>query len=92
MFKIMILVLMVFSVSVLTTSAFAQNIPTAEIIISSETYKFGDKLEYQIAVSEVTNENAVVYITDESGVRSNLFTIQNTVTYTHLTLPTKRIL
>ena len=75
MFKIMILVLMVFSDSVLTTSAFAQNIPTAEIIISSETYKFGDKLEYQIAVSEVTNENAVVYITDESGVRSNLFTI-----------------
>ena len=49
MFKIMILVLMVFSVSVLTTSAFAQNVPTAEIIISSETYKFGDKLEYQIA-------------------------------------------
>ena len=75
MFKIMMLVLMMFTISVLTTSAFAQNIPTVEIIISSETYKFGDKLEYQIAVSEVTNENAVVYITDESGVRSNLFTI-----------------
>ncbi|MDC0194231.1 hypothetical protein OAK01_04605 [Candidatus Nitrosopelagicus sp.] len=83
MFKIMMLVLMMFTISVLTTSAFAQNIPTVEIIISSETYKFGDKLEYQIIVSEVTNENAVIYIIDESDIRSQLLTmpieIQNTV-------------
>ncbi len=83
MFKIMMLVLMMFTISVLTTSAFAQNIPTVEIIISSEIYKFGDKLEYEIIVSEVTNENAVIYITDESDIRSQLLTmpieIQNTV-------------
>ena len=56
MFKIIILILTVFSISILTTGAFAQNIPAVEIIISSETYKFGDKLEYQIIVSEVTND------------------------------------
>jgi len=83
MFKIIILFLTIFSISILTTSAFAQNIPTIEIIISSEAYKFGDKLEYKIVVSEITNENAVIYITDESGIRSQLLTmpieIQNTV-------------
>ena len=83
MFKIIILILSVFSISILTTGAFAQNIPAVEIIISSETYKFGDKLEYQIIVSEVTNDNAIIYITDESGTRSQLLTMpietQNTV-------------
>ena len=83
MFKIIILILTVFSISILTTGAFAQNIPAVEIIISSEAYKFGDKLEYQIVVSEVTNDNAIIYITDESGTRSQLLTMpietQNTV-------------
>ena len=83
MFKIIILILTVFSISILTTGAFAQNIPAVEIIISSETYKFGDKLEYQIIVSEVTNDNAIIYITDETGTRSQLLTMpietQNTV-------------
>ena len=83
MFKIIILILTVFSISILTTGAFAQNIPEVEIIISSETYKFGDKLEYQIIVSEVTNDNAIIYITDETGTRSQLLTMpietQNTV-------------
>ncbi len=83
MFKIMILILMVLSISLLTTNAFAQNVPTVEIIISSEAYKFGDKLEYQIVVSQVTNEDATVYITDESGIKSKLFAIpiqiENTV-------------
>ena len=83
MFKIIILILTVFSISILTTGAFAHNISAVEIIISSETYKFGDKLEYQIIVSEVTNDNAIIYITDESGTRSQLLTMpietQNTV-------------
>ena len=61
----------------------AEDIPTVEIILSSETYSFGDKLEYKITVSEVTNENAVLYITDNSGTKSQLLTmpieIENTV-------------
>ena len=83
MLKILIISLLVFSISILTTNAMAENIPTVEIILSSETYSFGDKLEYQITVSEVTNENAVLYITDNSGKKSQLLTmpieIENTV-------------
>ena len=60
MLKIIILILTIFSISILTTDAFTQNVPAVEIIISSETYKFGDKLEYQINVSEVTNDNAII--------------------------------
>jgi len=83
MLKILIISLLVFSISILTTNVMAENIPTVEIILSSETYSFGDKLEYQITVSEVTNENAVLYITDESGEKSQLLNmpieIENTV-------------
>ena len=75
MLKILIISLLVFSISILTTNAMAENIPTVEIILSSETYSFGDKLEYQITVSEVTNENAVLYITDNSGKKSQLLTM-----------------
>ena len=48
MLKILIISLLVFSISILTTNAMAENIPTVEIILSSETYSFGDKLEYKI--------------------------------------------
>ena len=67
MYKIIIAILLVISISFLTADVFAQNEITIEIILSSETYAFGDKLEYQIIVSDVTNENAVLYIIDESG-------------------------
>jgi hypothetical protein len=74
---------MIFSISILSTSVFAQNTPTVEIIISSETYNFGDKLEYQITVSNVTGDNAIIFITDESGEKSQLLTapigIENTI-------------
>ena len=83
MLKILIISLLVFSISILTTNVMAENIPTVEIILSSETYSFGEKLEYQITVSEITNENAVLYITDNSGKKSQLLTmpieIENTV-------------
>ena len=83
MLKILIISLLVFSISILTTNVMAEDIPTVEIILSSETYSFGDKLEYKITVSEVTNENAVLYITDNSGTKSQLLTmpieIENTV-------------
>ena len=83
MLKTLIIARFAFSISFLTTSAMAETIPTVEIILSSETYSFGDKLEYQITVSEITNENAVFYITDESGKKSQLLTmpieIENTL-------------
>ena len=83
MLKILIITLLVFSISILTTNVMAEDIPDVEIILSSETYSFGDKLEYQITVSEITNENAVLYITDDMGKKSQLLTmpieIENTV-------------
>ena len=65
----------------------SQNEITIEIILSSETYAFGDKLEYQIIVSDVTNENAVLYIIDESGKKSQLLTIPIEIENTIVTAP-----
>ena len=87
MYKIIIAILLVISISFLTTDVFAQNEMTVEIILSSETYTFGDKLEYQITVSDVTNENAVVYIIDESGKKSQLLTIPIEIENTIVTAP-----
>ena len=87
MYKIIIGILLVISISFLTADVFAQNEITIEIILSSETYAFGDKLEYQIIVSDVTNENAVLYIIDESGKKSQLLTIPIEIENTIVTAP-----
>ena len=87
MYKIIIAILLVISISFLTADVFAQNEMTIEIILSSETYTFGDKLEYQIIVSDVTNENAVLYIIDESGKKSQLLTIPIEIENTIVTAP-----
>ena len=87
MYKIIIAILLVISISFLTADVFAQNEITIEIILSSNTYAFGDKLEYQIIVSDVTNENAVIYIIDESGGKSQLLTIPIEIENTIVTAP-----
>tara|TARA_B100000470_G_scaffold80590_1_gene62054 strand:- start:1811 stop:2479 length:669 start_codon:yes stop_codon:yes gene_type:complete len=87
MYKIIIAILLVISISFLTADVFAQNEITIEIILSSNTYSFGDKLEYQIIVSDVTNENAVLYIIDESGKKSQLLTIPIEIENTIVTAP-----
>ena len=87
MYKIIIAILLVISISFLTADVFAQNEITIEIILSSNTYAFGDKLEYQIIVSDVTNENAVIYIIDESGKKSQLLTIPIEIENTIVTAP-----
>ena len=56
-------------------SAFAQYTPDVEIILSSSTYNYGDRLDYTITVSEVTGEDAVIFITDTFGNKSQLLTI-----------------
>ena len=87
MYKIIIAILLVISISFLTADVFAQNEITIEIVLSSNTYSFGDKLEYQIIVSDVTNENAVIYIIDESGKKSQLLTIPIEIENTIVTAP-----
>ena len=56
-------------------NAFAQNIPDAEILISSSSYNYGEKLDYKIIVSEVTGEDAIIFITDTIGNKSRLLTM-----------------
>ena len=57
-------------------NAFAQYTQDVEIVISSNTYNYGDKLDYNIIVEEVTGEDAIIFITDTIGNKSQLFSIQ----------------
>jgi len=56
-------------------NAFAQQISDVEIILSSSSYNYGEKLDYTIIVSEVTGEDAVIFIIDTIGNKSRLLTI-----------------
>lgn len=49
--------------------------PTVEIIPDKTTYNYGEKLFYTIKVSEVTGENAVIHISDETGKGSSAIPI-----------------
>ena len=68
--------LLILGISIIFSgNAFAQSTPDVEIILSSSSYNYGEKLDYSIRVSEVTGEDAVIYITDTSGNKSRLLTI-----------------
>ena len=47
---------------IFSASAYAQDVQDIEIVISSPTYNYGDKLDYTIIISEVTGEDAVIFI------------------------------
>jgi len=69
--------LLVFGLGILFSgSAFAQDAQKIEIAISSPTYNYGDKLDYDIIVEEVTGEDAIIFITDTIGNKSQLYSIQ----------------
>ena len=57
-------------------NAFAQDSQVIEIVISSPSYNYGEKLDYIIVVEEVTGEDAVIFITDTIGNKSQLYSIQ----------------
>ena len=57
-------------------NAFAQYAQDIEIVISSPSYNYGEKLDYRIIVEEVTGEDAIIFITDTIGDKSRLFSIQ----------------
>ena len=57
-------------------NAFAQYSQDIEIVISSPSYNYGEKLDYKILVEEVTGEDAIIFITDTIGNKSQLFSIQ----------------
>ena len=56
-------------------NAFAQYTPDVDILISSPNYNYGDKLDYKIIVSEVTGEDATIFITNTIGNKSQLLTL-----------------
>jgi len=69
-------ILLVLGISIIFSSnAFAQQTPDVEIILSSSSYNYGEKLDYKIIVSEVTGEDAIIFITDTIGNKSRLLTI-----------------
>jgi len=51
----------------------AQSIPDVKIIMTSEVFHYGEKLDYTIIVSDVTGDDAVIYIIDSTGIRSPLY-------------------
>ncbi len=57
-------------------NAFAQYAQDIEIVISSPSYNYGEKLDYRIIVEEVTGEDAIIFITDTIGDKTRLFSIQ----------------
>ena len=57
-------------------SAFAQYVQDIELVISSPSYNYGEKLDYNIIVEEITGEDAIIFITDTIGNKSQLFSIQ----------------
>ena len=68
--------LLILGISIIFSgNAFAQSTPDVEIILSSSSYNYGEKLDYIIMVSEVTGEDAIIYITDTSGNKSRLLTV-----------------
>ena len=51
----------------------AQYAPDVKIIMASEIFHYGEKLDYTIIVSDVTGDDAVIYIIDSAGMRSPLY-------------------
>jgi len=59
--------------TVIPISISAQSTPDVKIIMTSEIFHYGEKLDYTIIVSDVTGDDAVIYITDTAGMRSPLY-------------------
>jgi len=60
---------------ILPSGAYAQSAPEIELNLSSSIYNYGDRLDYTIIVSEVTGEDAEIFIIDTFENKSKLLTI-----------------
>ena len=71
-----VITLALFFICILTVipiSVNAQSTPDVKIIMTSEIFHYGEKLDYTIIVSDVTGYDAVIYIIDSTGMRSPLY-------------------
>ena len=65
----------------------AQYAPDVKIIMTSEIFHYGEKLDYTIIVSDVTGDDAVIYIIDSTGIRSPLYSTPISQEETHVVAP-----
>ena len=73
--------------TVIPISISAQSTPDVKIIMTSEIFHYGEKLDYTIIVSDVTGYDAVIYIIDSSGIRSPLYSTPISHEETHVVAP-----
>ena len=66
-------ILFICILTVIPISVSAQSTPDVKIIMTSEVFHYGEKLDYTIIVSDVTGYDAVIYIIDSTGIRSPLY-------------------
>ena len=73
--------------TVIPISVNAQSTPDVKIIMTSEIFHYGEKLDYTIIVSDVTGYDAVIYIIDSTGIRSPLYSTPISQEETHVIAP-----
>ena len=83
----MFVLISVLSLIVIPISANAQYTPDVKIIMTSEIFHYGEKLDYTIIVSDVTGDDATIYITDSTGLRSPLLSTPISQEETHVVAP-----
>ena len=67
-----LVIIVIFSMTVWPILANAQYASNVEINLTNTTYHYGERLDYTIIVSDITGEDAKIFIIDPSGVRSLL--------------------
>ncbi len=73
--------------TVIPISVSAQSTPDVKIIMTTEIFHYGEKLDYTIIVSDVTGDDVVIYIIDSTGIRSPLYSTPISQEETHVVAP-----
>ena len=61
---------------IFSASAYAQDVQDIEIVISSPTYNYGDKLDYTIIISEVTEKMRLFLLQILLEIKANYYQYQ----------------
>ena len=80
-------ILFICILTVIPISVSAQSTPDVKIIMTSDVFHYGEKLDYTIIVSDVTGYDAVIYIIDSTGIRSPLYSTPISHEETHVIAP-----
>ena len=88
MFQVITLPLLFICIlTVIPISVSAQSTPDVKIIMTTEIFHYGEKLDYTIIVSDVTGDDVVIYIIDSTGIRSPLYSTPISQEETHVVAP-----